>query len=648
MNYAEHGYIRIAALAPAVSIADPNANAAAIIESRQQAPEASLLLYPELCISGYTCEDLFFSHDLLERCELALAQVAHASGEQIIVVGCPWRLADGRLLNAAMVCHAGRVVGAVPKIAHPNYGEFYDKRWFVSGRDIDEWIRHPQLGEFRMSTQQLFSIGASRFAIEICEDLWLPIAPSSSHVLAGAELIVNLSASNELVAKADYRRDLVRMASAQNVCAYLYASAGPTESTKDIVFGGHLLFAENGSLIAESDRFSFAGSQLQVEFDWQKLRHDRSANSTFSCSPRPAGYHSVQLSSSRPVDHLLRHYPAQPFVPDDETEFAARAIEIMQIQSIGLARRMIASHSKRLVLGLSGGLDSTLAMLVCMDALAALDKPPETLVLITMPGPATSQHTLQTAQMLAAAAGTRLLEIRIDASVAQHLSDLGHGGEHDVVFENAQARERTQLLFDYANQCAGIVVGTGDLSELALGWCTYNADHMSSYGVNASVPKTLVQYLIRWYARHRAAADMQLALQRVLDTPISPELVPSSDDDEPAQHTESIIGPYQLHDFFIYHYLRNGFAIAKIFALARLSHGEHYSDLEIRKWLRVFIQRFHTQQFKRTTLPAGPKVGTVSLSPRGDWRMPDEVSVNGLLALVDALPVEDPASGTEH
>lgn len=641
MNYADYGYIRIAALSPVVAIADPLANADAIVSAISATPDASLLLFPEMCISGYTCEDLFFSADLLAQTEAALVKIIAASPDQVVVVGCPWQTSDGRLLNVAMVCHAGRVLGAVPKIAHPNYGEFYDKRWFVSGLGIDELVNHPTLGDFAIRCDQLFGLGPSTFAIEICEDLWLPMPPSARHVVAGAELILNLSASNELVAKADYRRDLVRMASAQGVCGYLYASAGPTESTKDIVFGGHLLFAENGNLLCESERFSFDGASLSIEFDWQKLRHDRIANSTFASSPRPAGYLRVTTAThAAPLSELLRRYPAQPFVPDDETEFAARAVEIMKIQAAGLARRVMASRSRSLVLGLSGGLDSTLAMLVCMDALELLNYKPDALVLITMPGPATSDHTLQTARMLAEAAGTRLLDISIEKAVAQHLEDLSHAGGYDVVFENAQARERTQLLFDYANQCGGIVVGTGDLSELALGWCTYNADHMSSYGVNASVPKTLVQYLIRWYSRHRASAAMRVALDRVLDTPISPELVPS-DGDEVAQQTESIVGPYELHDFFIYHYLRNGFSVEKILALAIVAHAGKYPARDVKKWLRVFIQRFHTQQFKRTTLPAGPKIGSVSLSPRGDWRMPDEASFSGLLNIVDAIDVDN-------
>lgn len=636
MNYAEFGYIRVAAVAPLVSIGNPLGNAREIIRclSDPSVSGASLVAFPELCVSGYTCEDLFFNQDMMFQCEQALAQIASATGQQIVVVGAPHRLVDGRLVNAGFVCQNGRIIGAVPKISNPNYGEFYDKRWFVSGEDIDVMVDNPRCGSFRLCSNQLFAIGESRFGVEICEDLWHPIPPSSSHVLAGAELIVNLSASNELVAKADYRRDLVRMASAQGVCAYLYVGAGPTESTKDIVFGGHIIIAENGSLLDESDRFDFGGSSLVAEIDWQKLRHDRSRNNTFAASRRPANYYHQGVKSAPQIKRLARSYPAHPFVPGDENEFSARASEILKIQSTGLARRMMTSHAKSLVLGLSGGLDSTLALLVCIDALAVLNRDHSELTVITMPGPATSSHTLESARKLALAAHAELLEIPIDAAVKQHLSDLSHSGEHDVVFENAQARERTQVLFDMANKTSGIVVGTGDLSELALGWCTYNADHMSSYNVNATVPKTLVKYLCRWYAKHRADDALSAALIRVLDTPISPELVPSGSD-EIAQETESIIGPYELHDFFLYHYLRNGFGAFKIYVLARRSFADKYDKTTIKKWLRLFYRRFYTQQFKRSTLPAGPKVGSVSLSPRGDWRMPDEADVSELLAQID-------------
>lgn len=639
MNYAELGYIRVACVAPVVSIGNPQANASQILQQlkSKSIAGASLVVFPELCVSGYTCEDLFFNQDMVRHCEMAIQKIAAAATDgQILVIGSPLRLQDGRLLNCGIVCQHGQVIGAVPKISNPNYGEFYDKRWFVSGTDIDVEVSHPLLGEFRIASTQLFALGESKFAIEICEDLWHTVPPSTFHVRAGAELIVNLSASNELIAKADYRRDLVRMASAQGVCAYLYAGAGPTESTRDIVFGGHLMVAENGVLLNESDRFEFAGSTLIAEFDWQKLRHDRTRNNTFAAAERPSGYYLVGEASPMKIDKLERRYPPHPFVPNDESEFAARAGEILRIQSTGLARRVMASRAQTLVLGLSGGLDSTLALLVCLDTLAILNLDKSALQVITMPGPATSDHTLESARMLANAAGAELIEIPIGASVLQHLSDLQHNGEHDVVFENAQARERTQLLFDMANKTGGIVVGTGDLSELALGWCTYNADHMSSYNVNVSVPKTLVKYLCRWHAKHRSTEALAAALMRVLDTPISPELVPSGSD-EITQETESIIGPYELHDFFIYHYLRNGCGARKIYCLTQLAFADKYDNEILKKWLGLFYRRFYSQQFKRSTLPAGPKIGSVSLSPRGDWRMPDEADPGHILAEIESF-----------
>ncbi|OED39282.1 NAD(+) synthase [Chromatiales bacterium (ex Bugula neritina AB1)] len=629
------GYVRVAAVAPIVAIGNPLRNAEEILRWLEDTrlAGASLIAFPELSISGYTSEDLFFNQDMLDQCEQAIAQIAAAAGVQVVIVGAPLQLYDGRLLNAAFVCQHGRVIGVVPKVSNPNYGEFYDKRWFVSGAGIDSFIDHPVLGRFKVSTSQLFLLGETRFAVEICEDLWQPLPPSSYHVLAGAELIVNLSASNELVAKSEYRRDLVRMASAQGICAYLYTSAGPTESTRDIVFGSHLMLAENGAVLVESERFDFSGTHLIGEFDWQKLRHDRIKNNTFAAAARPENYTIAGDSAGAVLDTLNRHYLCHPFVPDDEDGLSARASEIFRIQATGLARRVMASHAKTLVLGVSGGLDSTLALLVCLDALAMLNSAEIKLLPVTMPGPASSAHTIETAHRLANAANTSLEVIAIDKAVSQHLADISHGGDFDVVFENAQARERTQILFDLANKSGGIVIGTGDLSELALGWCTYNADHMSSYNVNVSVPKTLVKYLCRWHARHRASTALADALVRVLDTPVSPELVPS-DDGEIAQETESIIGPYELHDFFIYHYLRNGFSARKIYILAVRSFTGKYGNTEIKQWLEVFYRRFYTQQFKRSTLPAGPKIGSVSLSPRGDWRMPDEADVSAIVAQI--------------
>ena len=640
-HFDQFGFIRCAAFAPPIALADPDANAQTIIERMREAPsrQVALALFPELAVTGYTAEDLFFTQQLQNRVRVALANIVVASRQLPLttVVGAPWAMQDGRLFNCAFVISDGAVLGAVPKQHLPNAGEFYDKRWFVSGAGVDVQVVDAMLGQFRLAMRQLFAVGELRFAIEICEDLWAPQPPGAEHALAGADLILNPSASNELVAKADYRRDLVRMTSAQRVCGYLYASSGPTESTKDVVFGGHLIAAENGTLLGEGERFALDGSELVVEFDWQKLRHDRAQLATFAAAQRPAVYGVTPGAAPPMLTTLDRTFPQQPFVPNDEHQLEARAQEILAIQSTGLARRLRAVGKPRMVIGLSGGLDSTLAFLVCLEACAKLGAATDSIHAITLPGPATSAHTLASARALARAATVPLREIDIRAAVQQHFDDIGHDANtFDIVYENTQARERTQILFDVANQQGAILVGTGDLSELALGWCTYNADHMASYNVNAGVPKTLVSYLVRWYASHRANAELSAVLQRVLATPISPELVPGRDG-QIGQHTEDVVGPYLLHDYFLFHFVRNGFTPAKIDALAQQSFAGAFAKTTIRHWLKVFFQRFMSQQFKRTTLPPGPKVGSVSLSPRGDWRMPDEASAAALLAAIEVL-----------
>lgn len=640
MDYTELGFVRVAAVAPELSIAEPATNAANIARHLEALEHraVSIALFPELALTGYSCEDLFFSEQLHAANRAALLTLTRAAGETVCIVGTPYLLEDGRLLNCAAVIAGGEVRAMIPKIAQPNYGEFYERRWFVSGAEVDVSVDDPELGSFRVSTNQLLRIGDMRFAVEICEDLWAPEPPGIRHSLAGAELVVNLSASNELVAKADYRRELVRMASARGICGYLYASSGPLESTKDLVFGGHLIACENGQPLSESARYAFEAQTLVADMDIAKLRHDRMQNTTFTNAARPAPYHTVDVRE-RPVAiaALERDYPAHPFVPEDEAQFDARAAEILNIQTTGLARRCIAAHTDTLVIGLSGGLDSTLAFLVCLDTVDKLGQPRQAIQAITMPGPGTTEHTLESARGLCRATQVVLKEIPIHEAVAQHLDALEHAGRDDLVFENAQARERTQILFNYANKVSGIVVGTGDLSELALGWCTYNADHMASYNVNASVPKTMMAYLVRWYATHRAGEALAGMLQRVLQTPISPELIAPDSAGAISQETEAIIGPYELHDFFLFHFLRNGAGPEKIFRLARLAFAGRYADEELKRWLKLFFQRFFTQQFKRTTLPPGPKVGSVSLSPRGDWRMPDEAGVQRLLADIDRL-----------
>ena len=640
-NYADLGYTRIAAVSPPVSINNPQANQQEIQGQLIELAAAgvSTAVFPELCLSGYSAEDLFFTDTLLQACSAALADLCASNPLPMLVVGTPWRLSDGRLLNCAAVIADGRVVGMVPKSVHPNYGEFYDQRWFVSGSQVNEVVQDPRLGQFPIRTDQLFNSGEQTLGIEICEDLWAPVAPSTPASLAGANVIANLSASNELIAKAEYRRELVRMASAKNICAYVYASAGSTESTKDVVFGGHCMAYENGQLLAENERFSLHVSHIVADVDLRRLQHDRAQNTTFASASRPTAYRLHKLENAPPVlPQLRRVYPQHPFVPDDEAEFDARAQEILHIQATGLARRMLSANVDTLVIGLSGGLDSTMAFLVCVDALDKLGLSADHLHALTLPGPGTSDKTNDNAHRLTHSTSVPIHEISIDAAVSQHLRDLQHNGEHDVVFENAQARERTQILFNYANKISGLLVGTGDLSELALGWCTFNADHMASYNVNASVPKTMMAYLLRWYAVHRASPELAGVLEDVLATPISPELIPP-EEGEISQHTEEIVGPYELHDFYLYHFLRNGASATKIFQLASLSFADKYTQAEIKRWLQQFFTRFFTQQFKRTTLPPGPKVGSVSLSPRGDWRMPDEASAAQYLEEIDGLDV---------
>jgi NAD+ synthase (glutamine-hydrolysing) len=639
-DWGRFGFFRIATVAPPVHIADPAANALEIAAwaTKADAAGASLVVFPELSLTGYTCEDLFLSSDLLDRSDSALASLAQstASLEAAIVVGLPLRTDDGRRYNAAAVLHGGKVHGAVPKQHLPNNGEFYERRWFTPGSVRNNRYNDPVsitgLEPFELNALQVFSVGGVGVGIEICEDLWAPDPPSTALALAGALIIVNPSASNELVAKADYRRELVGQQSARTHTAYAYAGAGPTESTKDIVFGGHCLIVENGALLTETERFVLAGTMTLADVDVEKLANERSRNITWSTTLDEFGRQNdfvTVTESRRSLPTLQREFATDPFVPDDPITVHERAREILAIQSTGLARRMMAARSERLVIGVSGGLDSTLALLVAVEACRRLDKPSSTILGITMPGPGTTGRTRSAATDLMTQLGIDQRTIPIGPAVALHLTDIGHGPElRDVTYENAQARERTQILFDIANQVKGIVVGTGDLSELALGWCTYNADHMANYGVNASVPKTLVRHLVRWYANQVATPEVADVLIEVLDTPVSPELLPPDANGNIVQFTEDTIGPYELHDFFLWHWLRNGFSGPKVRALAIYAfageRGGNYDDATITKWLTVFLERFHRQQFKRTTLPPSPKVGSVSVSPRGDLRMPDE------------------------
>ena len=634
MNYADHGFLRVAAVAPTVALANPQRNAQLILAKYEllASSDCAVVLTPEMSLTGYSCEDLFLTANLQQASDDALAELARSTSSTLLVVGCPIRLVDGRHLNAAVVLAGGQILGAVPKLANPNHAEFYEQRWFTSGIgvDVDHTIAEFR---FRVSSKQLFHVGQTYCAIEICEDLWLSQPPSAQHALNGATLILNPSASPEQVAKADYRRDLVRMQSGSCISAYLYASATVSESTKDVVYGGHLIAAENAVMLAENQLFQ-NDAMLTAEIDWQRLQHERTVNSTFRASPRESGYRIVGEATNPKLRTLTRSFSKHPFVPAETTMLESRAATILAIQTQGLVQRLQSSASKVLVIGLSGGLDSTLALLVCLDACDELGWEAEDVLAVTMPGPGTSNRTRQSVDELAAATGISLKAISITNAINSHLADIEHESNDDVTFENSQARERTQILFDLANKVNGIVVGTGDLSELALGWCTFNADHMSGYNVNASVPKSLVRYLVQWYAKHRASASLEKALTRVIDTPISPELLPASDDDI-AQRTEELIGPYELHDFFLFHFLRTGASVAKINMLANHAFAAQYEPKTIQRWMKVFFERFHRHQFKRTTMPPGPKVGTVSLSPRGDWRMPDETDWAHILRSID-------------
>jgi NAD+ synthase (glutamine-hydrolysing) len=630
-DWRRHGFARISAAAPPVHLADPLKNAAEIATwaRRLSADGASLIVFPELALTGYTCEDLFLSSDLAQRTSAALEQLAAATADlpSALVVGTPIRAGDGRQYNAAVVVQHGRIVGGVPKTHLPNNGEFYERRWFTPGDRVDATVTVASLPSFRLNRHQVFTLGPLRFGIEICEDLWAPDPPSTQLALAGANVIVNPSGSNELVAKADYRRQLISQQSARLHTAYIYAGCGPTESTKDLVFGGHCLVVENGTILAESERFLLAGSTATADVDLDRLANERVRNITWSTSwPTHATDEVALADGATPLTELRRSYPSNPFVPDDPATVHERAKEILAIQATGLARRVLAAHAKRLVIGVSGGLDSTLALLVCEAAVKQLGRPSDTILGVTMPGPGTTRRTRTSADDLMTALGVEGRTIPIGPAVTQHLTDIGHPPDvHDITFENSQARERTQILFDLANQESGIVVGTGDLSELALGWCTFNADHMSNYGVNSSVPKSLVRHLVGWYADQGAHAALATTLRAVLDTPVSPELLPPDAHGNIVQETEDVLGPYELHDFFLFHWLRHGCTAAKIAALAKHVFVGVYDDAAIERWLDTFITRFHRQQFKRTTLPPGPKVGSVSVSPRGDLRMPDEV-----------------------
>jgi NAD+ synthase (glutamine-hydrolysing) len=646
---APHGFLRVAAACPRLRVADPAYNLAEILALVREAEDqgVQVLVLPELALTGYTCGDLFFSlHTLVGGAEDALAHLIERTSKlrMLIAVGLPVRQ-DSQLFNAAAVLQSGRLLGVVPKTFIPGYKEFYEERYFSSSRGAvsEETTLAGQKVPFGPET--LFALAGEKavsVAVEICEDLWVPLPPSSHHAVAGATVLLNLSASNDLVAKADYRRALIVNQSARTLTAYVYASCGVHESTTDVVFGGHLLVAENGTLLAEGERFERGGQIVAADVDVERLAVERARQTSFadSVSLLPRIYREVALAPIPATrrGELRRRVDPHPFVPADVHTRDERCLEIFQIQTAGLAKRLEHTGLRRVVLGLSGGLDSTLAILVATRTFELLGLPKKGILAVTMPGFGTTARTLGHARELAAALEVSLQEVDIRAACQQHIADIGLPASDlaSNTFQNLQARERTQILMDLANKEGGLVVGTGDLSELALGWCTFAGDHISMYNVNGSVPKTLVRFLVRWVAEHHVSARGREVLLEILETPVSPELIPPDKDDAIVQKTEELVGPYELHDFFLWHFLRFGSGPAKTLLLARQAfHGRHEPAV-IERWLRVFLERFFAHQFKRSVMPDGPKVGSVSLSPRGDWRMPSDAGKAAWLAELDA------------
>jgi NAD+ synthase (glutamine-hydrolysing) len=624
-----HGFARVAAVSPELVLGDVAANLAILKREMTAlaAEGARLIVFPELSLTGYSCADLFHHAALLNRARQALTELAESTAGLgcVAVVGLPLAV-ESRLYNVAAVIAEGRVLGYVPKCFLPNSGEFYERRWFSPAATLAV----SEVDGIPIGTDLLFAaddLPSFVLGIEICEDLWTVIPPSSHAALAGATVLANPSASDEVLGKAAYRRGLVNQQAARCLAAYIYAGAGAGESSTDVVYSGHGLVAENGVLLAETERFSFQTQTAVADVDLQRLQHERFKSAAFRDDEARPIFRRIGFTFSKAAagEKLLHPLSAHPFVPPAGADRRAVCEEIFAIQATGLARRLRQTKSKTVVLGLSGGLDSTLALLVLIEALKRADMPRSAALTVTMPGFGTTERTKGNAEKLAEALGITLRTISIKAAVEQHFSDIGHpAGLHDITYENAQARERTQVLMDVANQTGGLVLGTGDLSEAALGWCTFNGDHMSMYHVNAGVPKTLVKYLIEWAATELYAAEAGDILHDVIATPISPELLPVGADGQIEQKTEDTVGPYELHDFFLFHFVRHGCPAEKIRYLASIAFAGKHEPAVIEKWLAVFLRRFAQNQFKRSSMPDGPKVGSVALSPRGDWRMPSD------------------------
>lgn len=625
-------FIKVASACPKTRVSDVDYNVENILKCIKEANEkgCKFIVFPELCITSYTCGDLFLQEHLLLKSYEGIQSLLDNTQDidMLIAVGAP--LISGSILyNCAYILFKGKILGIVPKSYIPNYSEFYEKRWFTEGISItNQKINLSFQRDIPFGVDLIFSSNLGNFAVEICEDLWVTIPPSSYLALMGANIIGNLSASNELVSKSDYRRNLVSNQSARLMCSYIYSSAGVHESTTDVLFSGHLIISENGSLLNENKRFQRDNEVIYSYVDLFKLKAERIKNLSFrdasmSLSKTPSIVH-FQFKNNE-IKNFDRFIDKHPFVPSSEKERDLRCREIFNIQASSLAKRLEHTNSQKAIVGISGGLDSTLALLVIVKTFELLNLDKKNIVTITMPGFGTTDRTYNNALDLCRELGTDLREINIVKASLQHFDDIGHDKNiHDVTYENVQARERTQILMDIANKEKGLLIGTGDLSELALGWCTYNGDHMSMYSVNPSIPKTLVRYLVKYVAQNESNETVSHTLIDILDTPVSPELLPKDSSGEISQKTEDIVGPYELHDFFLYHFIKHGSTKKRIAFLAQHAFKDNYSKDEINKWLDKFMFRFFTQQFKRSTLPDGPKVGSISLSPRGDFRMPSD------------------------
>lgn len=634
----QNGFIKVAAAIPSVKVADCSYNVQQIesIIAMAEGKGVEVIVFPELCITGYTCQDLFKQTLLLEQAETSVLMLLDFTRKLdiISIVGVPVVVGD-LLLNCAAVIQKGDLLGLVPKTYLPNYSEFYEKRWFASSQDLqpseirfagNKIVVTPQPTLFR-------TCDGAMFGVEICEDVWAPVPPSCNLALSGADIIFNLSASDELIGKHDYLKGLLAQQSARMISGYVYSGCGFGESTQDVVYGGNAIAYENGQLLAESERFALDSQLIITQIDVEKIRNERRTNSTYINAQRGHDSRIVNAHTVMPRDfELIRDVDPHPFIPKTD-DMEKSCDEIFSIQVAGLAKRLVHTGCKTVVVGISGGLDSTLALLVCVRTFDKLQLSRKGIVGVTMPGFGTTDRTYNNAVNLMKSLGITLREISIADAVKQHFNDIGHDiNVHDVTYENSQARERTQILMDLSNQLGALVIGTGDLSELALGWATYNGDHMSMYGVNAGVPKTLIKYLVKFVAMSEDSDETRSILLDIIDTPISPELIPADEAGNITQKTEDLVGPYELHDFFLYHIIRFGYRPSKIFMLARKAfdgsnpEAPFYDDETIKKWLTIFLRRFFNQQFKRSCLPDGPKVGSVSLSPRGDWRMPSDAS----------------------